>query len=181
MSDRTAAAGARVEAYATALLEVARAEGTLGEVEDELFRFARAVEGNDALRLALTDQALPVERRIAVVEELLEAKALRTTVALASLLVGAGRAGDMSAIIERFVEKAAAERAHEVAEVRSAIPLDEGQRRRLAEALSAATGKQVEVVLVVDPKVMGGLVARIGDTVIDGTVSHRLEQLKERT
>ena len=61
---------------------------------------------------------------------------------------------------------------------RSAIPLDDAQIDRLAAALGQATGKDVEVKVVVDPTVMGGIVARVGDTVIDGTVRHRLEQLK---
>ena len=170
----------RVEAYAEALLTIARAEGRLADVEDELFRFARTLEGNDELRLALTDPALPVERRIAVVEELLGGKALRTSTALAAFVVAAGRTSELPAIVDGFCEKAAAERSHEVAEVRSAVPLDEGQRERLAVALNAATGKQVEVKVIVDPEVLGGIVTRIGDTVIDGSVRTRLEQLKEQ-
>ena len=169
----------RTEAYAKALLEVARAEGMLGEVEDDLFRFARVFEGTDDLRMALTDPSLPADRRMAVVEELMGGKALNVSAALASFIVGIGRAADMPAIVGRFVELAAAEREHEVAEVRSAVPLDDTQRQRLAAALSQATGKQVEVKVIVDEKVLGGLVARIGDTVIDGTIRHRLEQLKE--
>jgi F-type H+-transporting ATPase subunit delta len=66
------------------------------------------------------------------------------------------------------------------AEVRSAVPLDEDQRRRLAEALSAATGRAVEVKVVVDPEVLGGVVAQVGDTVIDGSVRARLDELRER-
>jgi F-type H+-transporting ATPase subunit delta len=169
----------RIEAYARALLEVARAEGMLGEVEDDLFRFARVFEGNDDLRVALTDPALPTDRRMAVVEELMGGKALNVSAALASFVVGIGRAHELPAIVGRFVELAAAERQHEVAEVRSAVPLDESQRSRLAEALSQATGKRVEVKVIVDEKVLGGIVARVGDTVIDGTIRHRLEQLKE--
>ena len=169
----------RIEAYAKALLEVARAEGMLGEVEDDLFRFARVFEGNDDLRMALTDPSLPTDRRMAVVEELMGGKALNISAALASFVVGIGRAHELPAIVGRFVELAAAERQHEVAEVRSAVPLDEGQRTRLAAALSQATGKRVEVKVIVDEKVLGGIVARVGDTVIDGTIRHRLEQLKE--
>ena len=169
----------RTEAYARALLEVARAEGMLGEVEDDLFRFARVFEGNDELRMALTDPSLPAERRMAVVEELMGGKALNVSAALASFVVGIGRAGDLPAIVDRFVELAAAEREHAVAEVRSAVALTEEQRTRLAQALSQATGKRVEVKVIVDADVLGGIVARIGDTVIDGTVRHRLEQLKE--
>src|SRR5512132_1061372 len=114
----------RIEAYAKALLEVARAEGMLGEVEDDLFRFARVFEGNDDLRMALTDPSLPTDRRMAVVEELMGGKALNVSAALAAFVVGIGRAHELPAIVDRFVELAAAERQHEVAEVRSAVPLD---------------------------------------------------------
>jgi F-type H+-transporting ATPase subunit delta len=172
-------AGSKVEAYAQALLEVARAEGHLATVEDDLFRFARSFEASDELRMALTDPQLPIERRVAVVDELMGGKALATSTALASMVVAAGQSGDLPAIVNRFVELAASEREHEIAEVRSAIPLDDAQIERLAAALGKATKKQVEVKVVVDPSVLGGLVARVGDTVIDGTIRHRLEQLKE--
>ena len=170
----------RVDAYADALLEVAKAEGLLGEVEDDLFRFARAFEGSDPLRMALTDPSLPAERRMAVVEELMGGKSLAVSAAMAAFVAGIGRANELPAIVDRFVEKAARERQREVAEVRSAIPLDDTQQQRLAEALSTATGKRVELKVIVDPAVLGGLVATVGDTVIDGTVRHRLDQLKER-
>ncbi len=170
----------RVEAYANALLEVSRAEGHLADIQDELFRFARTFEGSDELRTALTDPALPRERRIAVVEDLLGGKALQTSAALAAFIVAAGRAGELPAIVDRFVELAAAEQRRAVAEVRSAIELTPEQTDRLREALNRATGKDVEVKVVVDPSVLGGVVARVGDLVIDGSVRHRLEQLREQ-
>ena len=173
-------ASTRVEAYANALLEVSRVEGHLAEVEDELFRFARTFEGSDELRSALTDPMLPTERRVALIEELLGQKALQTSSALASFLVAAGRASDLPAIVNRFVELAVAEHQRAVAEVRSAIELTPEQTERLREALNRATGKNVEVKVVIDPSVLGGLVARVGDTVIDGSVRHRLEQLREQ-
>jgi F-type H+-transporting ATPase subunit delta len=169
----------RIEAWAVALLEIARAEGHLSEVEDELFRFARIVEGNDELRMALANPGQPAERRAAIVDELLENRSLQTTRAIAAFIVGAGRGHDLPAIVARFVELAAQSRQHEVAEVRSAVPLDDAQVERLATALGRATKKNIEVRVVVDPTLMGGIVATIGDTVIDGTVRHRLEQLKE--
>src|SRR5690348_928721 len=168
----------RVEAYAEALFTVAQAEGNLAEVEDELFRFARILEGSDELRMALTDSQLPAERRQAVVEELLEGKALPTTRALVSFVVAAGRTSELPSIVERFVRLSAQERQHEVAEVRTAVALDDRQRARLADALGKATGKQVEIKVIVDPTVLGGVIARIGDTVIDGSVRTRIEQLK---
>ena len=169
----------RIEAYARALRGIAQAEGHLSDIEDEMFRFARIVEGNDELRMAIADPGLPVDRRSAIVDELLEGRSLAVTRAAAAFIVGAGRGHDFPAIVNRFVELAAATREREVAEVRSAIPLDDAKQQQLAEALSRATGKRVEVRVVVDDSVLGGLVVTMGDTVIDGTVRHRLEQLKE--
>ena len=178
-AERSNEASSRVDGYARALLEVVRSEGWVAEVEDDLFRFARTFEGNDSLRMALTDPQLPVERRIAVIDELMGNKALAMSTALVSMVVAAGRASELATVVDRFLELAASERQHELAEVHSAIPLDDAQVRRLTEALSKATGKVVEVKVVIDPSVLGGIVSQVGDTVIDGTVRHRLEQLKE--
>lgn len=168
----------RIDAYAGALFEVARAEGNLDEVEDELFRFARNLEGSDALRSALTDDLVPAEKRQAIVEDLLGGKASTTTTQLVSFVVGSGRGRDLPAIIAKLVERAAGEKQRAVAEVRSAIPLDDDQKHRLAAALANATGKQVEVKVIVDPSVLGGIVATVGDQVIDGSVRTKLDQLK---
>ncbi len=168
----------RTLAYAGALFEVARSEGSLAEVEDELFRFARTLEGNDELRSTLTDAALPVSRRQQIVEDLLGGRANPITTSLVSMVVGAGRSRDLPAIIDELVRLSAAEANKEVAEVRTAVPLTDDQRARLAEALQKATGRTVEVKVVIDPTILGGVVAQVGDTVIDGSVRTRLEQLK---
>ena len=170
----------RIDGYADALFAIAEAEGALGTVEEELFRFARTFEGSDELRQVLTDGAIPVDRRTAVIEELIGERASPVTTNLVALIVGAGRARDLPAIVDRIVARAAAERNREVAEVRSAIPLDDATRERLAAALANATGKSIEVKVIIDPSVLGGVVAQVGDTVIDGSIRHRLEQLKER-
>ena len=169
----------RIEAYAEALFGVARAEGSLGEVEDELFRFSQTLQGSDELRGALTDEHIPAARRQQIVEDLLDGKASRVTTALVSLVVGTGRARDLPAIIRQLVERSAAEANKEVAEVRTAVNLTAVQRKKLTAALNQATGKQVELKVVVDPSVLGGIVAQVGDTVIDGSVRSQLEQLKQ--
>jgi F-type H+-transporting ATPase subunit delta len=168
----------RTGAYADAMFEVARAEGILGEVEDELFRFARAYEGSDELREALTDPHIPASRRQQIVEDLLGPRATHVTTALVSMVVGAGRSRELPAVIDSLVRKSAEAQKKAVAEVRSVIELSEDQRARLAEAIEKSTGKSVEVKIVVDPTVLGGLVTTVGDTVIDGSVRTRLEQLK---
>ena len=170
----------RIDGYARALFEIARAEGTLDEVEDELFRFARSYESSDALRNALTDEMIPAGKRQAIVEDLLGDKATSTTTQLVSMVVGSGRGRELPAIIDKLVARASSAKNLEVAEVRTAVALSSDQQARLAAAITNATGKQVNLKVVVDPSVIGGVVATVGDTVIDGSVRTRIEQLKSR-
>ena len=169
----------RAEGYAAAFYAVAEAEDAVKAVEGELHAVARAIESNDALRTTLSDQAIPAELRQGIVEDLLGSRANPVTTSLVSFVVGAGRGRELPAIIDAFIATAAESRAEAVAEVRSAVPLDDDQRNRLAAALSKETGKKISVQVTVDPSVIGGIVATIGDTVIDGSVRRRLEQLKE--
>lgn len=169
----------RSASYADAVAAVARAEGNLDLVSDELFRVARALEGSDELRMTLSDRQIPAARRQQIVEDLLGGHASDTTTAMVSMIVAAGRSSDLAGIAQETVELNARDRGRSVAEVRAAIALTDEQAERLAAALSAATGHQVDIKVIVDPSVMGGVVATIGDEVIDGSVRHRLSQLRD--
>jgi F-type H+-transporting ATPase subunit delta len=169
----------RVQGYATALFQVARAEGVLEQVEDELFRFARTLDQEFRLRDALTNPNLPADHRAKMVAELLGEKASPHTVNLIRFVVEQGRARDLSAIIDSLVKLAAEERKRAVAEVRSAVPLDNEQRDRLRSAIERATGKQVELKVLVDPAVKGGLLVRVGNVIFDATVRRRLDLARE--
>ena len=171
---------AMIEGYARALFEVARAEGTLDEVEDELFRFARSYESSDSLRNVLTDEHIPAEKRQAIVEDLLGGKTTTTTIQLVSMVVGSGHSRDIPAIVDSLVARASSAKQLDLAEVRTAVELTDDQRARLKAALENATGKSINLKTIVDPSVVGGVVATIGDTVIDDTVRTRIEQLKSR-
>jgi F-type H+-transporting ATPase subunit delta len=169
-----------IEGYARGLFEIARAEGTLDEVEDELFRFARSFESSDQLRSALSDELIPPAKRQSIIEDLLGSKATGTTTQLISMIVGSGRVRDLPAIVDNLVERASKAKNLEVAEVRTAVALTADQQHRLSAALTNATGKQLNLKVVVDPSVLGGVVATVGDTIIDGSVRTRIDQLKSR-
>lgn len=169
-----------IRGYAEALFSVATAEGVLPTVEDELYAFARALEQNTALREALTDAALPSENKKAVIAELAGERANPVTVNLLGFVVDAGRAREIPKVVDELARLAAGERDHVLAEVRAAVPLTDVQRERLTAALSQATGRQVDLKVVVDPSVVGGVVARVGDEVFDGSVASRLESAKQR-
>jgi F-type H+-transporting ATPase subunit delta len=171
---------ALVRGYAEALFAFGEAEGELETVENELYAFAKALEGQSRLREALTDSGLPEENKKALVRDVLGERANPNTLNALGFLIDQGRTREIGAIVQALTDFAAERRAHQLAEVRSAVPLDEEQRDRLAEALSRATGRQVEVKVVVDPTVVGGLVAKVGDEVFDGSIRSRLEEARGR-
>lgn len=169
-----------VRGYAEGLFKVALAEGDVDRVEDELYRLGKLLESNHELRQALADQNVDHSTRVKVLEDLLADKVSPHTLGMLTFIVAQDRARQLPQILEELSSIAAEARQAVLAEVRSAVPLDGDQRRQLQAALSQATGKKVELKVLIDPSVIGGIHARVGDTVIDGTVRRRLEQLKEQ-
>jgi len=169
-----------VSGYAQALFGVVQAEGELDRVEDELFRFGKLLEQNHELKQALSDQGIDKQQREKVLEELLADKVSPHTLGLLSFIVTQGRARQLPQILEQLSQLAADARQMVVAEVRTAVPLDDAQQTELAKSLSSATNKKVTVKVIIDPTVLGGVVAKVGDTVIDGSIKRRLDQLKEQ-
>ncbi len=165
--------------YAKAIFEIARSEGALERVADELFRIARTLESEHQLRQTLTDIALPAEGKEKLIDDLLKERASPHTLNVLKFVVGAGKARDLVDIADELARLAEEESNREIAEVRTAVELDDATKQRLQKALAAATGKNVSMKVIVDPKVLGGVFARVGDVVIDGTVRHKLESLRE--
>jgi len=174
------AAEERVLGYATGLLETVPGDAELGEVEDELFRYRRIVGAADGLRDAMANQDLPVPVRSALVSDLLAGKTTPVTAALAVYPVAVGRPRDYENLLDALVERVAGEANRRVADVRSAVDMDERQRADLAAALSKMLGRSVDVRVEVDSSLVGGFVATIGDTVVDASVRRQLDILKAR-
>ncbi len=175
MSDKDAL----VRGYAEALYRVAEAEGELESVEEQLYAFAKFVDREPRVREALTDPGLPVENKKGLIADALGERANPIAVHLLGFLVEQGRARELGRIVDVLAEISAEHRERAVAEVRSAVPLDEQRHTRLAEALSAAIGHPVEVKVIVDPSLVGGLVAKVGDEIFDGSVRSRLAEARE--
>ena len=169
----------RISGYAQGIFEMARGEGQLERVEDELLAISRALETSPDLRANLTDLQLPPEKKQGIVDELVGGRASSLTVGLVQLLVGQNHASDLPAIAKAVAAAAARSRDRELAEVRSAVPLDDETVQRLTTSLRHATGKNVEVKVVVDPSLIGGIVATVGDTVIDGSIAKRFDSVRQ--
>jgi F-type H+-transporting ATPase subunit delta len=173
-------AGILDDLAAEALFTAAERDGELERVEDEVFRFSRIYQGAGDLRQALTDPVLPDEQKRAVVRDLLAGKASEVTVRLVTELIGRGRTHDLDRALADLAGQAAARRGRVVAEVRTAVELDEGRRERLGAALEREIGRRVELHVIIDPAVVGSLAVRVGDELYDGTVRRQLDVARER-
>jgi F-type H+-transporting ATPase subunit delta len=168
-----------VRSYAEALFRVAAAEDELDAVERQLFAFAGLLETQTRVRDALLDPSLPGENKRGLIADALGDRANPLAANMLAFVVEQGRTRELGRIVEELAEVAAETRQHAVAEVRSAVPLDEASTKKLAAALAKATGRPIEVRVVVDPSVVGGIVVKVGDEVIDGSVRSRLEEARE--
>jgi len=177
MENETAQAS-YVDGYASALLDIATAEGE--GLADEIYRAALALAGNAELIDVLADSRIPTERKQGIIDDLLGARASKITVAAITFLIAAGQARHLGDIAKKLAELAAEAEGEVVAEVRAPLDLDADQIDRLSAALSKATGKRVQVKVIVDPSVIGGVVAKVGDTVLDGSVQNRFAELREQ-
>jgi F-type H+-transporting ATPase subunit delta len=163
----------------TAYVAQADRDGHLDDVEDDLFRFARILDREPALREVLSDPASPLEGKRALLESLLEGKVGAPTRRLLDQAVS-GRHRSVAVVLEDYQKIAAARRHKLVATAWVAADIDDQHRDRLAEALSKQYDRAVHLNVIVDPSVLGGVRVAIGDEVIDSTVQTRLAQARRR-
>lgn len=161
-----------------ALFAAADAQGVLGTVEDELFRFERILDDAGDLAPLLDDRSVDPQRRIGLLDNLLAGKVNPITAALLRQTVRSDRKRSLSLAIDDLLEAAAGRQSQSLARVTAAVELTEEQQRRLGTALSNLYGRRISVRTAVDPKVKGGLVVRVGDEVIDGSIASRLIQAR---
>lgn len=168
------------EAGQNLLLMSAESEGRLDRVEEEIFRFGRAVDASADLQMALTSPATSSASKASLVGQLVADKTDPVTQRLLEYATTQLRGRPIQSAIDELSDRAAARRGRVVAEVRSAIALTDDQERRLAAALGRLHGRAVQLNVHVDPDVIGGLEVRVGDELIDGTLATRLEAARRR-
>jgi F-type H+-transporting ATPase subunit delta len=163
-----------------AALAVAEAAGSLDEVEDELFRFERILDSEPDLRAALTDQALPEDRKRDLLHRLLDGKVNDVTFGLLERAVITPRGRTIERVITDLSALAAKRRERLIARVTTAVELTDDELRDLAAALQRNFGSDVQLQVVVDPSLIGGLTVRIGDELIDGSVARQLAEARRQ-
>jgi F-type H+-transporting ATPase subunit delta len=161
------------------VLRSAEKRGEADALEDELFGFGRIVADNPDLRDALSDPARSTEDKRRLIAELLEGRATAATIRLAQESV-AGTHRTVALAVEAYQKIVAEHRNRLVATVRVARELSEQDAARLANALERQYGRPVHLNVMIDPGVIGGIRVEIGDDVIDGTVSSRLDDARRQ-
>ena len=159
-----------------ALLVRAERANQVGEVEEQLFRFARILDAQPRLTTLLSDYAMPASGRVELVKDVLAAgsEVNPITGQLVSQTVELLRTERADEAVLDLAELAVARRGEVVAHVSAAAELSDAQRGRLTEVLSRIYGHPVSVQLQISPELLGGLKIAVGDEVIDGTLSAKL-------
>lgn len=163
-----------------AAFDAAVARGELDNVEDELFRFGRIVAGDQELSRILGDRSAPAAGKVELLDRLLAQRVTPATALLVRNELTAAHVGNAEVAVERLSEEASRRRGQSVARVITAVALSTAQERRLTELLGRLYGRAIGLQVTVDPEILGGLVIRVGDEVIDGSIAHRLEAAGRR-
>jgi F-type H+-transporting ATPase subunit delta len=166
--------------YAKALLDVAAKESDPAQVERDLGVLVRAMRDHDELRRALANRATPAAVRVNVMRALAERASVQPPVAkLVAILAERGRLDLLPDLLDVYRERLLAHNNVMRGSVTTATPLAPENVEALARSLGTLTGKEVRLEVAVDPALIGGVVARLGSTVYDGSIRTQLEKLKQ--
>jgi F-type H+-transporting ATPase subunit delta len=159
-----------------AVIASAEAGGRLDALEDDLFRFGRLVAADVGLREALSAQGGEENVKAALVEALLEGKVSAETIRLARRAALSPRGRQFGRVLDSYLAIAAIRREQVTATVTAVVWLDDAQRQRLTQILARIYNREVQINMVLDPTVVGGLRVQVGDEVVDGTILRRLQE-----
>jgi F-type H+-transporting ATPase subunit delta len=157
-----------------ALLAVAEKDGSLDNVEDELFRFGRLVAREPQLGSLLVDATSPADGRVGLLDRLVEGKTSPVTAALLRHTVGLPRDRHIDVVCEELADLAAGRRDRSVARVSTPVALSTEQEQKLTDTLARLYGRPMSLQVELDPRLLGGLVVQVGGEVIDGSVASKL-------
>jgi F-type H+-transporting ATPase subunit delta len=168
--------------YATALLDVTRQSGSQDRAGKDLAELTRTIAGHPELSRVLESPGIPPGVKRTIVAALLDkAGGLSPEVRrLVTMLADRDRVALLGDVAAAFEERLREEKKEVRAEIVTAVPLKAGSRAALGDALSRATGRRVTIAERVDPAIVGGVIARVGGTVYDGSVTRQLERMRDR-
>lgn len=164
--------------YAQAVFRIAQENDNLDEWADDLNVLAEIVGNEDATTLLNAPQ-IPQARKIEIVDQLLSNSVGPLAKNLLGLLATRGVTNVAPSVSEEYENLLNSLRGVERAEVTTAVELDDEQRDTVASILESIVGKKIQVSTYVEPDIIGGLIARVNDRVIDGSIRARLRNMHQ--
>ncbi len=168
-----------VRRYAAALFQTALREDVIDLVESDLGLVSYTFESSPALAEAVGSPLIPANKKKEILQSIFSEKIHEVTLHYLYLAIDNRREGVISETEREYIELANEARGIVTAEVKAAVELTEDERSRLRAKLSKQTGKAVTLNITIDPSIIGGLVVRIGDTVMDGSLKGHLNRIKD--
>lgn len=167
-----------IKGYSEALFQVAKAEEKLDQVEEELTHLLNSLESNAELKEFLSDPKISSEGKKNALLKIFGEKVSPIILHWVNLVIDQGRQRRLPSMIETFFSLAQEAREKVTAEVITSIPLPEDLLHRLEGELSKVTKKRVFLKPLVDESILGGVIVKIENKVFDGSIRHRLEEIK---
>jgi F-type H+-transporting ATPase subunit delta len=168
-----------LSAYARSLFDLAVTSGQVDAVDAGMRAIVEAVRGSVQLRDALADESIPAEKKRAIMADVFSGKVAPEAVAIATLAIERGHGEQLGVIADRFSEVAEKERGIVVADVTTAVPLNDALRASLTDKLSAALSRPVSLRERVDESILGGIRINVGGRVLDGSLSAQLDAMRQ--
>jgi F-type H+-transporting ATPase subunit delta len=173
-------AGSLSRRYARAVIDLGEANKNLDKIGQDLRALAKAMKDSEELQDTLTNPAIRRADRRKVLDGLLQRlNAQPQTKNLVYVLLDGERVGNLVAISREVDTMIQAKSGRVTAEITSAQPLDAGQLQQITTALEKLSGKKVDVSKKEDPELLGGVVAKVGDVVYDGSLRSQLRAIRE--
>jgi F-type H+-transporting ATPase subunit delta len=169
---------ASAKRHAQAVFKIALENNDVEKWRSELEAIATTLSDSQ-IRVILENPKVHFNEKLQLVNKLLP-ELSQLALNFVYFLVAKQRLGILNQIVSEYEQMANAYQGLEHAKVITAIPMDEEEQRKLSETLSAITNRQIVLTTEVDPSILGGFIARIGDTLIDGSTKAKLEALKKR-
>lgn len=166
--------------YAQALFDLSRDKGQIEQVDGEFSMVVTMIEGNRQLKAVIDDVLIAPEVKRDLVEKLLNGKISPMLMNFLHLVIRKRREGFLSQMYRAYLDLANEARGVVEVEVRSAVALPDETLQRLEGKLVARLGKRVKFSTQVAPELLGGLVVRVGDELMDGSVKTRLYRMHDR-
>lgn len=172
--------GAVAQRYAQALFDIALEQDLMDKLESDLREVLEALEGSRDLSRVFYHPQVPTSVKKIILKEIFAEQISPVMLNFLSVLLDARREFFLKAVAEEFVRMANATKNIVEATVTSAVPIPLVNRVNLMDALTKMTGKEIRIQYQEDPEILGGLVIRIGDRIIDAGVKGRLERIREQ-